>query len=259
MNRDRPFRLLVLQIAAVTAAAAAAFTLMRAGGVYLADGRLLGLSLLAVAVIYGITAAMAAYMAWVQFSTIEVTASKEAGILGEIYDLSGGLSDREEAQRLAAGIRRYIEMVLFDEWRGLADGRPDAATHELFLDVSGRLRALRARDPQDEHSIEDIHERIGPWRQLRRKRITWGLTRMPRPLWWLLCLQAWATALALMLYPCQDFPTQLACVVMGAAILGWSQLTIRDIDNPFEGYCNVSPAAFEELGQRLSIKQQARK
>ena len=259
MERLRPIRLLILQVAALTVAAAAALASIRGLGLQLADPRITGLWLLAASFMYGTLAAMAAYMAWAQFSTIEVTAAKEANLLGEIYDLSAGLSDREEAQRLAGGLRRYLEMVLIDEWRGLADSRADGATHELFLDVTGRLRALRAKDPHDERTIEDIHERIGPWAHFRKKRVSWGMTRIPRPLWWLLCLLAWVVVLTMVLYPANDLRSQVVCVGLAAAVVSWAQLAIRDIDNPFEGYCSVSPAAFDDLAQRLNLKHQPRR
>jgi hypothetical protein len=42
------------------------------------------------------------------------------------------------------------------------------------------------------------------------------------------------------------------CVVFAAGILGWTQATIRDIDNPFDGYWCLSPASFEDISQRIA-------
>jgi hypothetical protein len=165
---------------------------------------------------------------------------------------------REEAQGLAAGLRRYIEMTLLDEWQALAKGQADQRTHGLYLDLTDRFRNLDSQDTRDERIIGSIQTRLAPWAHFRGKRISWGLTRIPVPLWYLLLFIAVGIQILVILYPTDDLITHLLTVILTGGILGWCQCMIHDLDNPFEGYWCLSPASFEEVRDRLSVQRQNR-
>lgn len=255
--RPQPFVLFLLRIAAVAGAAGVACYLLKDVHPF-GDPALLSLVIVLAGIAYAVLSGVAVYVSWLQFSTVQVTAVKESHLIGEFHDLSRLLSNRVEAQGLAAGLRRYVEMTLRDDWKSLATGKGDLATQRLFLDLSDRIRGLPAEDPRDARTVEGLQARLAPWGHLREKRITWGMTRIPVPLWHALMFIACVIQLLMLFFPTTNFPTHLAAVIFTAALLAWTQWMIRDLDNPFSGYWCLSPASFQEVGNRLGIEAEKR-
>jgi hypothetical protein len=249
----RPLLLLGFKAIALMGAAGLVVAGLHALPPLVRDADLLGHVLVICGVVYGFMAAFSIQTAWKQFTTVQVAASTEAHVLGEIMDLTARISSREAVQSIHVGVRQYLEHVLRDEWQGLANGKSDPATQRLFVEVSDRIRALAPETDADARATDAMMLKLGAWAQTREKRVSWGLTRMPGPLWFFLGTLAWIAVLLLLIYPTDDYAGHLLCAAAAAGLVSLCQSVIRDIDNPFDGTWCISPDPFERLAERFDI------
>lgn len=196
--------------------------------------------------IYAVMFAFVIFVIWGQFTEVEALSVRESSALNELLRF-GAFMNPDAQHALRRTVTEYSKLVSQAEWSALGNGQKSVEAERAFNTL---LKAVVQMSPST--SLEDtMHKRLieisSDASECRDERIAKSLTRIPPTLLLLVRGMASAIFLLVLLYPFHHGIIGGGCLAVVGAVLFFADVVMRDTDNPFDGLCNITPRAFEEL------------
>jgi hypothetical protein len=238
-----------LRFVALLIAAAFAYWLLRATGLYEFTARErdgLNTLILLIGNIYAVMFAFVIFVIWGQFTDVENFIMRECNSLRDLMRFGEYLSP-EADRTIRRAVEDYVHRALKSEWEALGERRRDKQAERAFAELVDEVVEFVPATPSQEamHArLIEIARRTG---EHRDDRIAKSLTQIPPTLIRLVDTMASALLLLVFVYPFHHWLAGLTCFGLLALVLFLANLVMRDTDNPFNGIWNVSSKPFSDL------------
>ena len=179
----------------------------------------------------------------------------EAGALSDIHDALGGL-DPDARDRLRAHLRRYVEVVVTDEWPELRQGRTSPAAERELRALSAGILTLRTQAAGAPALHRTLLEELDAASDARRHRVFVGSRGINRATWLVVILGAMISVGFAALFPVRGRGRAIM-VTLAASILGLMLFLVVATSRPLRGQLGVGPDAFVELAATLGPRPDA--
>jgi hypothetical protein len=239
----------VARFVALLVAAALAYWLLRATGLYSFTAREIeGLNTLILLIgnIYAVMFAFVIFVIWGQFTDVENFIMRECSSLRDLLRFAGYLSP-DAARSIRRAVEDYVHRALKSEWEALGERRRDKQAERAFAEVVDAVVQIGTSRPEQELMHARLIDIVRTAGEHRDDRIAKSLTQIPPTLIRLVDTMASALLLLVFVYPFRHWLAGLACFGLLALVLFLANLVMRDTDNPFNGIWNVSSKPFSEL------------
>ncbi len=204
---------------------------------------LAGFTIAVIGVLYAVLLAFIAIATWESFSKASDIVENELDYAGGMYLITSGLPD-ETGQKIRDSLRRYVNVVINDEWPTQRRGvTPDQGWKPL-RDIATAVAAV-----QPHTSGEAVIEAqlLRTWNDLyvaRSSRLSAVQGHIPGVVWSIVFLGAAITIAYTYLFGFERFSMHLAMTAVVAATLALVIVMIIALDWPFRGELSVSPEPF---------------
>lgn len=212
---------------------------------YLDDVSGLGSFLSVFGTLYGILAAFVVFEVWSQYNRISALIEKEAQALEQLFRLSLYFRDDTLVTRMKAGIREYATHIIHGKFQMLAKGERNVQSGLALRKISEVIRDIEFDDDHDSIVFDQIVEHYGQVAQLRTERTNQSRNRLPRFLKLFIYLASLFALITFLFMPFSNpYYGLLSVFVIGFLQAMVFQL-IEELDNPFVGQMQLTPAPFE--------------
>jgi hypothetical protein len=206
-----------------------------------------GFILAIVGVIYAVLLAFVAVAVWQSYGDAEKLVQTEANLAGDLYRDTVAFPD-STAATLRNTLFVYAEVVIQDEWPGLAAGRVnDAAGWQLLDRLHTQLMQQSAAQEGTQMARADMARTLDQLYDARRGRFHAATASLPGILWWNLIAGAIILMLFTYLFGAERLGMHVTMVALLGAMIGLVLALIVLLSNPFRGQSHVSAEPFEEL------------
>jgi hypothetical protein len=209
-----------------------------------------------VGTIYAVLLAFVATSVWSQFNETRSLLDSEANEVIDLFRAADGFPGPAR-DKLQAALGRYVERVLGEEWKAMANG-----DHEVSEAVVAELDAvwddLHVFEPQSA-CVQSLHaEALARYNDLsdaRTRRLTSARLRIPLPLKILLYVGATIVIGSMYLFQVDDF--MIHAIMTGAVAGAISHILylVWDLDNPFAGSWVLSPEPFRRVQRYIERRR----
>ncbi len=197
--------------------------------------------------LYGIIAAFILYTVWSQFNNTSSYIDAEANALKQLYRLAFCLKNERVAKEIEEAIKNYTKLVIEVGFKAVAAGQRDPETSEAFHQIFLKLRQIDINGEKDQLVYDRILEQFKELSDARTKRLTESLTRLPKPLRTFLLLSSLAVILTFSFPIFQNLSVAIFVMAVLSGSIGLLLQVIFDLDNPFDGYWNLTPKSFRRF------------
>jgi len=239
----------VSRFIALLIAAALAYWLLRATGLYEFTAREhegLNTLILLIGNIYAVMFAFVIFVIWGQFTDVENFIMRESSSLRDLLRFARYLSP-EADRAIRRTLSDYVHRALKSEWEALGQRRRDKQAEKAFSELIDSVVQLAPATPAQEVMHARLVEIARRTSEHRDDRIAKSLTQIPPTLIRLVDTMAAALLLLVFVYPFRHWLAGLACFSLLALVIFLANLVMRDTDNPFYGIWNVSSKPFSDL------------
>lgn len=148
-------------------------------------------------------------------------------------------------------LEAYVQRAIAGTWPGSGPTLLEDRTAEGMLDeVETSLKAIRASDPDRNDLLQDARRRLQKVVELRWSLIEQSAGTIPAPL--VVMLVAWLTMIfASFGYRAPRNPTVVTTLVVAAFLISSALYLILDMDEPFAGPIQVSPAPLQSALEHI--------
>jgi Protein of unknown function (DUF4239) len=196
--------------------------------------------------IYAVMYAFVVFVIWSQFTEVEKFVMRECDSLDDLLRFSHyGNADASRALRRA--VAEYVQAVVQSEWPALSQRETDQAAENGFTTLLTVVLRTAPASPAEEAIQQRLIDIVREAGEHRDERITQSLTRIPPTLLGFVHVLAAALLALVFVYPFHHALAGAACFALTAAVLLLANLVTAELDNPFQGAYNVSPAPFARL------------
>ena len=236
-----------LMIAASAVAAIAGLVLMRRFGYF----RTLSISheasgqyLSCVGTLYAVLLGLIVVDAMGRFQTAVGLVGDEANAIAEIVYLSGRMPTpiKTEIQRCATD---YVKLVVDQEWRTMAEGRPLPAARQQALELMNVVRDWEPATESEKTLYAEAVPAASQFWNARRLRIIACERGIPPLEWCAVILGAIVTVILTYFLVLDDVRIQIALTAMVAVLIALNIFLILMFGYPFSGDLHVSSEGFE--------------
>jgi hypothetical protein len=203
-----------------------------------------------IGVTYAVLLAFVAMLAWEGFNRAKAASYAEAARIGDVYNLSAGLADAENAS-IRNEIVGYARRVVTVEWPEQAEGR---VVEQDSVNLDGLNRMALGMHASDE-SNRNLHslllqatERL--W-DARQERLLSAQSTIPGIVWFVVIAGGALTVAFGSFLGAPSLRMQLAMSAVLAASGALVLILIIALSNPFRGDFRVSTAPFEHVLSRM--------
>lgn len=176
----------------------------------------------------------------------------EAGALGDIDDALEALGPATR-DRLRGHLRRYVELVVSDEWPALREGRESAAAERELAALAAGIIQLQPGTPGEVAAHRTLLDELDAASDARRSRNFVGSRGINRGTWAVVILGAMITIGFAALFRLQA-RGRAVVVALTASILGLMLFLVVATSRPLRGQLGVSADAFVELAADLDAR-----
>lgn len=212
---------------------------------YLDDVSGLGSFLSVFGTLYGILAAFVVFEVWSQYNRISALIEKEAQMLEQLFRLSLYFRDDTLVARTKAGIREYATQIIEGKFRMVARGERNAQSGLALRKISEVIRDIEFDDDHDSIVFDQIVAHYGELAQLRTERTNQSRNRLPRFLKVFIYLASLFALLTFLVMPFNSIYYGLLSVFVVGFLQAMVFQLIEELDNPFQGHMQLTPAPFE--------------
>ena len=203
-----------------------------------------------IGVTYAVLLAFVAMLAWEGFNRAKAASYAEAARIGDVYNLSAGFADPEDAS-IRSEVVGYARRVVTVEWPEQAEGRM-VEEDSVYLNGLNRM-ALGPHGSDEAH--RDLHslllqatERL--W-DARQERLLAAQSTIPGIVWFVVIVGGALTVAFGSFLGAPSLRMQLAMSAVLAASGTLVLILIIALSNPFRGDFRVSTAPFEHVLSRM--------
>lgn len=175
----------------------------------------------------------------------------EANGLGGVYWAAHAMTGPDH-QRIQVGLRRYVTVVINEEWAVMdAEHRVSQRAWSALDSVREHLLTMRPSDPHDQELRGQALSRIQEVYSARRIRSADASTGLPGFLWY--SLLAGGVLMVCVPILAGTPRTGRALLMVGATglLVTASLLLVNELDYAFSGGVRVTPEAFEVVQERF--------
>lgn len=201
--------------------------------------------------LYGIMTAFVVFEVWGEYNTTTQLIDKESLGLERLFRLTLYFRDVKFTQKIKKAIEKYIEKVTGDEFPKLAQLKRSENASKSFRDISAVIRDVKFNDNHDQVVFDQVINHYGELSQLRTERINQSLTRLPGLLRAFLYVSSFLLLLVFSLMPFANLFYGIVTTGVLSFVLAMVFQLIEDLDNPFVGYWNISPEAFQRAFKHI--------
>jgi hypothetical protein len=206
-----------------------------------------GFILAIVGVIYAVLLAFVAVAVWQSYGEAENLVQTEANLAGDLYR-DTVVFPEATAATLRNSLFVYSEVVIQDEWPGLAAGSlDDAAGWQLLDRFHTELLQLHTTDSALLLAQSDMVRTLNQLYDARRGRLHAASASLPAILWWNLIAGAIILMIFTYLFGVTSLGMHVAMVSLLGAMIGLVLALIVLLSNPFRGQSHVSVEPFDTL------------
>lgn len=201
--------------------------------------------------IYAVLLAFVVYVVWGQFNEARALVDREAN---EVMDLYRTVEALHGVERCAVrdGLRRYVDLVLRDEWPAMV--RQCAAPAQASHVLDETWEALHRFEPSTAREIalyDECLKRFNDLSDARSERITTALSRIPFALHLLLYGGAVIVVGSMWLFAVDNRWIHAIITSAMAGAVSHVLYVVRDLDDAFSGDWRVEPEPFERVRQYM--------
>lgn len=201
--------------------------------------------------VYGIAIALVLLEVWGQFNKTSTLIEKEATGLEKLYRLSIYFRDKPLAEKMKTSIRRYVDLIVKDQFKSLAIGEREKENSRAFREISNVIKNIKFDDDHDSVIFNQIIRDYGDLSQIRTERISQSLTRLPIPLKIFLYSSSLLTLFVFMLMPFANIYYGILINAVLAFIISVIFQLINDLDNPFEGFWIIGTDPYKRMWKHI--------
>lgn len=204
-------------------------------------------------VVFGIMAGFVLITVWEQYTAVESSIEVEVRGLQVIGILADSLKDKKSSKLIKQRLQKYLRSAI-SEWKDLASRKESAAAAEDFYVLLTSVGAFETRDMKsnDQALLQDLIDELRQLSRARTIRISASKTQMPPTSWVLILFLSIALVATEYLLGVVNPIIAYAMIISIAGVTSLVVTIVHDLDNPFNGEWNVSPAAFESILKRMS-------
>ena len=199
-----------------------------------------------VGVFYGLALGLIAVATWENYSDIDAHASKEAALIGALFDNLDGYGPPYQAA-LEGQLRAYTRFIIERDWPAHRQGRVDEEGTRLlsrFEDTvmriepgSDRVKLVHGQVISDLNQVDDA-------RGLRLSSVTAGL---PAVLWAVVLIGGVLNIMLLYLFWIENRTLHLTLIGLYSGFIALLIFLTAAMDNPYRGEFSVSPDTFRDV------------
>lgn len=200
----------------------------------------------AIGVVFALILAFVAVAIWQNYDKVNDDVSREANSLHNIYRNLEAYPEPIHTQSKNL-LRKYVQVVIKDEWPKLAQARQDDNAHMLMNRVNALVLSFNPRNNSELVLHQETMRQLSEYRGLRHNRIIGGKPNLTPPIWLTLI---GGTILYLLFLCFLDVPDERQHVMMIgslAAFLGLVYFLLVAYNYPFTPPAEVSPDVFKDL------------
>ena len=201
--------------------------------------------------LYGILSAFVVFEVWGQYNNTVKLIETEASGLERMYRLVLYFRDNKLADKIKTVINKYIELIIEDEFPKLSQNVRSEKSSSVFRQFHTIVCGIKFDDDHDAIVFDQLLEDYDNLSATRNERINQSLARLPGLLTTFLYLSSAFVITIFLLMPFNNMYYGFLTIGILTFILGLVFQLIEDLDNPFEGYWNISPEAFERAKKHI--------
>jgi Protein of unknown function (DUF4239) len=204
----------------------------------------------AIAIVYGVAAAFAIFVAWEQLNMAQATTAREAADVEALYRLATHLpeSNRNQLQEPA---QSYAEVVVGEEWPLLAQGQASTQAQNTADTLRESVEEFEPQTMAEQELYAQMLTEVNDLEQNRGLRLLQSHERVP-PLLWLALVIAGIITVAFTYLFGMDTPwLHMVRVALLTIVVSLSLYTIHALENPFGRGVQIGPEAFEIVLDRI--------
>ncbi len=187
---------------------------------------------------------------WQEYDAAAQVASHEAGELADVYHDSFALPDGT-GKPIRADILRYLHLTVYDEWPLMRSGHFSSTANDLGHDIVNRVQEIVPNSMATQNIQSDALHHVHGFLDARRSRLFNNEQSVPPLIWTMMLLVAAITISSSYFFRVTNVRAHmLMCVALGA-VVGATFLMIAELDLPFRGPLQISPAAFADQSVKL--------
>jgi hypothetical protein len=200
-----------------------------------------------IAVLYTVLLAFIAVAAWENLSKASDIAGTEAGIAQDLYIDAEGLSDKEVVKGLQSAVRRYINIVVNQEWPVQQAGGISRAAAPALRDLRTALAGFQPKTTGDGIVMQEMLRSLNELYNSRRSRLDAAAGHIPDAVWWVVVFLGALTIgfMALLGMRSGWMHFALAAGLTTAMIVVVA--LIVQLDYPFRGEISISADPFRQV------------
>ena len=198
---------------------------------------------------YAVIVGFMLYAVWTNFEVADGNAEAEANSLVNVVRIARGLPS---AQKIADLGRRYVEIMLTQEWPAMSRLVVDPSSHPVMEQLWTTLMKTPIHNASEQTSLDHAITQLAKMTEHRRLRVLQANANLPEILWTVLIIGAILTIVSACLFDTANFKLHLIQVSMLSLLLALVLVAIADINRPFQGSVHVVPAGWDQARATLA-------
>lgn len=189
--------------------------------------------------IYAVLVAFVVFATWGDFQEAKMNSEMEANEVQIIYALSNGFKD-EKSDVIKDDLRKYINILINDEWDLLSEGKVSLEAAETLLKIKNTLFNLEITSQKDSDIFQSIMERLNSLVEYRKMRIINAEQSVPAILWFILLCGYFTSIIFTYFFVSTSKAVHFSVV---SALIFFNTLILYMIlvlDNPFTGFNKIT-------------------
>ncbi len=187
---------------------------------------------------------------WQQYNDSENTVQKEASAVADLHRLATAFPDPFRTN-LHAGLDRYLNDVVNDEWPKMQTGGVSKLAHRDAVGLGALIYTYTPRNPHESQLDAQALSEVVSMVDARRSRLHDNETGIPIVLWVAMILVSIISVGFIYLFRVERPAMRLAMIVAFTATLGLIFVLIAELDYPFRGDTHITSHAFLLVDQQL--------
>jgi hypothetical protein len=201
-----------------------------------------GVLIAVVGVVYAVLLAFVAVSVWEDYNSADAIVHREASLAGDIHqdalNMKGDVGDA-----LRDLVRRYLHVVIDEEWPAMRNGGESPNAASLLLDLQNTIFKFKFRGAV----FADVLQRVNALADARRDRLINGNSGLQPVAWFVLLAGSALTIGFCFLFGVPDVRLHALMTAAVAASVALVLFLIVSFDYPFRGAVSISPKAFESV------------
>ena len=211
----------------------------------LVDAGSLGAFITIFGTLYGIMMAFIVFEVWNEHAKTSALIDAEAQACERLYRLMLYFRDDKMTLQIKRALEKYMKQVIADRFQTLGVGKRNDQLSKTFRLISKIIQDVKFDDDHDQIVFDHVLAQYGTLSTIRTERINQSLMRLPTILRVFVYLSSLIALLSFVVMPFANIGYHLFTVSTLGFILSMIIQLIRDLDNPFIGYWNLTTAPFE--------------